>query len=85
MIALASIEGEQMTDTCLYKRNKKMLKRLEQMDKATLIELYLQQRFEIEMLSSQGKALIKQVEFLNDKVNSLENGIENIKEQYYEG
>ena len=62
-----------------------MLKRLEQMDKATLIELYLQQRFEIEMLSSQGKALIKQVEFLNDKVNSLENGIENIKEQYYEG
>lgn len=51
-----------MTDTCLYKR-KKMLKRLEQMDKATLIELYLQQRFENEMLSSQNKTLIKQVEF----------------------
>lgn len=74
-----------MTDTCLYKRNKKMLKRLEQMDKATLIELYLQQRFENEMLSSQNKTLIKQVEFLNDKVNSLENEIENVKEQYYEG
>lgn len=62
-----------------------MLKRLEQMDKATLIELYLQQRFENEMLSSQNKTLIKQVEFLNDKVNSLENEIENVKEQYYEG
>ena len=74
-----------MTDTCLYKRNKKMLKRLEQMDKATLIELYLQQRFENEMLSSQNKTLIKQVEFLNDKVNSLKNEIENVKEQYYEG
>lgn len=74
-----------MTDTCLYKRNKKMLKRLVQMDKATLIELYLQQRFEIEMLSSQNKTLIKQVEFLNNKVNSLENEIENVKEQYYEG